>query len=123
MKKIALIPARTGSTRLKLKALCEINGESLLGIALKKAKLSNIFDEVVCLGDSYDFKKIALNCGAKYISRDIKNSSNTSKSDEVIFEAINRTNPDYIFWLNLTHPFTKISTIKKSVNPKMVIRE
>ena len=122
MNNIALIPVRSGSTRLKLKALEEIEGETLLSITLKKATNSHLFDEVVCLGDSAIFQQIAEKNNVSYYQRSDENASNNAKSDEVILEAINKIKPDNIYWLNLTHPFTSLATIQKVVqildNPK-----
>ena len=59
MKNIAFIPARIGSTRLKKKALVKINKETLLSLTIKKTILSNSFDEIICLGDSDEFKYIS----------------------------------------------------------------
>ena len=50
MKNIAFIPARIGSTRLVKKALAKIRNETLLSIAIKKAILSNSFDEIILKG-------------------------------------------------------------------------
>ena len=48
MKNVAFIPVRSGSTRLKLKALEKIGDESLLSIALKNYFISiiNLKDEL-----------------------------------------------------------------------------
>ena len=48
MKIIAMIPARLGSQRLKQKNLQLIHGEALIAHAIRKAKLSNVFDEICC---------------------------------------------------------------------------
>ena len=115
MKNIAFIPARIGSTRLVKKALAKIRNETLLSIAIKKAILSNSFDEIICLGDSNQFKSISNEHNIKYIDRDPNTATNEAKADEVVNEIILNTNADNIFWINLTHPFTSVNTIKSSV--------
>ena len=57
MKKkiIALIPARSGSERLKDKNIKNINGKPLLYYSIKSALKSKIFDEVVVSTDSKNF--------------------------------------------------------------------
>lgn len=114
MKNIAFVPVRSGSTRLKLKALSKVQNQTLLSIALKKAIKSNIFDKVVCFGDREEFKEIALENGIEYYDRKPLNASSNAKSDEVVLEAIEKTNSKNIFWINITHPFTQISTIQKA---------
>lgn len=116
MKNVAFIPVRSGSTRLKLKALEKIGDESLLSIALKKAKLANVFDEIICMGDSDSFKEISHKNKIKYYERESINASNSASSEEVVLEAIKKTNGDFIYWINITHPFSKISTIKSVVD-------
>ena len=58
-KIIAMIPARAGSQRLKLKNLAIINGKPLVYYAIKAAKKSKIFDKIVL---STDDQKIIKRC-------------------------------------------------------------
>jgi len=115
MKNVAFVPVRSGSTRLRLKALAKVKNETLLSIALKKAIKSNVFDEVLCIGDSDQFEEIALKNEVKYFEREPFNASNNAKSDEVVLEAIKKIKSNNIFWINITHPFTKLNTIQKAV--------
>ncbi len=116
MKNIAFIPVRSGSTRLKLKALEKVGGESLLSLALKKAKLTNIFDQIICMGDSESFREISQINNITYYERELINATNIASSEEVVLEAIKKTKGDFIYWINITHPFSKISTIKSIVD-------
>ena len=115
MKNVAFVPVRSGSTRLQLKALAKVQNETLLSIALKKATKSKLFDQVVCIGDNKDFKDIALKNGVQYYDRKPLNATSNARADEVVLEAIEKTNSKNIFWVNITHPFTQISTMKKVV--------
>ena len=115
MRNIAFVPVRSGSTRLKLKALSKVQNETLLSIALRKAIKSNVFDKVICLGDRIEFKDIAQENGIEYYERKTSTASNNAKSDEVVLEAIEKTNSKNIFWINIINPFTQISTIQKAV--------
>tara|TARA_A100001011_G_scaffold400789_1_gene518862 strand:- start:10323 stop:11018 length:696 start_codon:yes stop_codon:yes gene_type:complete len=114
MKNLAFVPVRSGSTRLKIKALSKVQNETLLSLALKKAIKANIFDKVVCIGDRKEFKEIALENGIEYYDREPFNASSDAKSDEVVLETIEKINSKNIFWINITHPFTQISTIQKA---------
>ena len=114
MKNVAFVPVRSGSTRLKLKALSKVQNETLLSIAIRKAIKSNIFEKVVCIGDRKEFKEIALENGVEYYDRDPVNASSNAKSDEVVLEAIEKINSKNIFWINIINPFTQISTIQKA---------
>ena len=113
---IAFVPARKGSTRLKSKALCEIDGKSLLEIALEKCKVANVFNEIVCLGDDTKFKQISDKLQVEYINRNTINASNDAKSDEVVNEVINCKSSHTITWVNLTHPFTSLESIKSVID-------
>ena len=114
MENVAFVPVRSGSTRLQLKALAKVQNETLLSIALKKAIKSNLFDEVVCFGDKKEFKDIAIKNGVQYFDRTPLNATSSAKSDEVVLEAIEKTDSKNLFWINITHPFTKISTLQKA---------
>ncbi len=61
MKKkiIAMIPARAGSQRLKLKNLAIINGKPLVYYAIEAAKKSKVFDKIVLNSDSDLFRPIS----------------------------------------------------------------
>ena len=113
MKNVAFVPVRSGSTRLQLKALSKVQNETLLSIALKKAIKSKLFDQVVCIGDKKEFEDISIKNGVKYYDRKPLNATSDAKSDEVVFEAIEKTNAKNIYWINITHPFTQISTMQK----------
>ncbi len=115
MKNIAFIPVRSGSTRLKKKALSYIQEDTLLSIAIKKSIKANCFDEVICMGDSDEFRKISFENDIKYIERDPLTASNDASADQVVNEIIQKTSSDNIFWVNITHPFTKIETLDKAV--------
>lgn len=51
-KRICIIPARGGSTGLPGKNLKRINGETLVGLALRKAVACDLFDQVILSSDS-----------------------------------------------------------------------
>ncbi len=113
---IAFVPARKGSTRLKSKALCEIDGKSLLEIALEKCKAANIFNKIICLGDDTQFKEISGKHNVHYINRNSINADNNAKSDEVVNEMINCESSHTITWVNLTHPFTSLESIRSVID-------
>ena len=63
-KSIALIPARSGSKRIKDKNIKLLNGHPLIAYTIRAAIDSKIFDKVVCVTDSKKYKKIAEKYGA-----------------------------------------------------------
>ena len=56
---LAIIPARGGSKGIKLKNLKKINGLSLVGHAIEKAKLSKYIDNIIVSTDHEKIKKEA----------------------------------------------------------------
>ncbi len=56
---IAMIPARLGSTRLKIKNLALLNGRPLISYTINAAKESNIFTRIVVNSDDELFAEIA----------------------------------------------------------------
>ena len=65
MKKIALIPARSGSVRVPHKNIYNLCGHPLLGYTIHAALRSEVFDEVLVVTDSNKYKVIAESYGAK----------------------------------------------------------
>ena len=64
-KSVALIPARSGSKRVKNKNILRINNHPLLAYAITNALKSKIFDRVICVTDSPRYSKIAKKYGAE----------------------------------------------------------
>ena len=69
MKKIAVIPARSGSQRLPRKNYKDFNSRNLVEIARDKCLASGIFDEVVISSDDPFFEEL-INCNkVKFLKR------------------------------------------------------
>ena len=64
-KAVALIPARSGSKRIKDKNILKINGHPLLAYTIRVALNCKIFDRIVCVTDSKKYAKIAEKYGAE----------------------------------------------------------
>lgn len=65
MKKIALIPARSGSKRVPHKNISLLEGHPLLAYSITSALNSQIFDAVICATDSDLYGEIATYYGAE----------------------------------------------------------
>lgn len=79
MKKIAVIPARSGSKGLKDKNIKEINGKPLLAYAIEAAQKSGIYDCIHVSTDSGCYAKIAEQYGAEVpFLRNAEMSSDTA---------------------------------------------
>lgn len=64
MKRIAIIPARSGSKGLKDKNIKELNGKPLLAYSIEAALDSKQFDKVFVSTDSQIYADIAIQYGA-----------------------------------------------------------
>jgi CMP-N,N'-diacetyllegionaminic acid synthase len=64
-KIIALIPARSGSKRIKDKNIKKLGGHPLIAYSIRAALDCEIFDSVVCATDSELYSEIAIHYGAE----------------------------------------------------------
>jgi len=88
--KIAIIPARQGSKRIKEKNIKTFLGKPIIAHVIKKVLSSKLFDYVVVSTDSLKIKKISIKHGAKvFFLRPKKISSDKAKTQVVIKHALN----------------------------------
>lgn len=89
MKRIAIIPARSGSKGLKDKNIKELNGKPLIAYSIDAALESKQFDKVFVSTDSQKYADIAIEYGADAsFLRSEKNSSDLAGSWDVVREVI-----------------------------------
>ena len=62
---IAIIPARGGSKRIKIKNIKNFCGKPIIAYSIQTAKESNLFDRIIVSTDSKKIAKIALRYGAE----------------------------------------------------------
>lgn len=65
MKCIALIPARSGSQRITHKNIKQLSGHPLIAYTICAALESGVFEDIVCVTDSYEYAEIAKHYGAE----------------------------------------------------------
>lgn len=117
MKKIAIIPARSGSKGLKDKNIIDLCGKPLMAYSIEAAISTNLFEKIIVSTDSYRYGEIAAEYGADVIYRD-ENLSNDSASTYVVIEdLINKINiqPDYLVLLQPTSPMRNCKHIMEAV--------
>ncbi len=83
LMKIAMIPARMGSQRLKRKNLRELNGVPLITRAIRKCISANIFDEIYVNSEHPAFGEIASKEGVNFHRRPEKLADNTATSEDL----------------------------------------
>ncbi len=113
----AMIPARYGSTRLKMKNLALINGKPMISYAIEAAKDSGVFDKVLVNSEHDVFRQIADRYQVDFYHRPEDLGSSQAKSDSVVADFM-RAHPeaDIIVWVNSTSPFQTGDEVAEVVN-------
>ncbi len=118
--KIAIIPARKNSKRIKNKNIKNFYGKPIISYAIKYAKESKLFDRIIVSSDSKKIIKIAKNFGAEApFVRPKKFSTDKALTIDVIKHAIKwlkekQINPKYICCIYPASPLLKAEDLKKS---------
>lgn len=113
---VAMIPARIGSTRLKMKNLALINGKPLISYAIEAAKASGVFSRVVVNSDNKIFTEIAKRYGVDFYLRLAELGSSTTKSDNVVYDFMAKHPSDIVAWVNPTSPLQTGDEIRDVIN-------
>lgn len=109
----AMIPARIGSQRLRVKNLCLVNGRPMLSYAISAAVESRCFDKVSVNSDHPIFEGVAVKYDADFYQRDQTLGSSDTKSDEVVADYFKaHPSADILFWVNSTSPFQSAGEIR-----------
>lgn len=118
MKKIAIIPARSGSKGLKDKNILNLGGKPLIAWTIESAKKSECFDRIIVTTDSEEYGDICKRYGADVIYRSKETSTDTASMYEVIkelFDKINIDEYDYFALLQPTSPLRNEVHIKEAI--------
>ena len=113
---VAMIPARHGSQRLKLKNLVNLGGKPLINHVIESAKKSKIFDRIVVNSDSKIFSKVAKNNNIEFYLRPKMLGKSLTRSDDVVFDFCKKYKSDIIVWLNPICPFQPAQEIREVIN-------
>lgn len=120
MRKIAVIPARSGSKGLKDKNIIGLNGRPLMHYTIKAALDSGCFDEVMVSTDSPEYARIAKECGASVpFLRSNDTSGDCAGSWDVIREVLRGyaelgKSFDYVAMLQPTSPLRDATDIAEA---------
>lgn len=118
MKKIAIIPARSGSKGLKDKNIIDLCGKPLIAYTIEAAIQSGVFSRVIVSTDSEHYAEISRNYGAEVMMRG-ETLSNDKATTYMVLEDIlkNRLSEriDYFVLLQPTSPLRNATHIKEAV--------
>jgi len=113
----AMIPARFGSTRLKLKNMALINSKPMISYSINAAIESRVFDKISVNSDHNIFKKIAKRYGVSFYLRPKDIGTSSAKSDSVVYDFIKKhPDADIVVWVNPIAPLLTSSDIKDTVD-------
>lgn len=118
MTNIAFIPVRGGSKSIPLKNIKLLNGRPLVFWTAKAADEAACIDKVVIATDSTEIKNTVLDFKLNKLSvydRDEVNAQDTSSTESVMLEYINKSNllsEDYIFLIQATSPLLNFRHIE-----------
>jgi len=120
MKKVAFIPARSGSKRVPGKNIRSLAGHPILAYTVRAAIESEVFDSVICATDSNEYADIARYYGAEVpFLRDVSISGDKSPDIEWVtwlLGELAKTGREYDIFsiLRPTSPFRLPQTIQRA---------
>ena len=116
---ICLIPARSGSKRLKNKNILNFFGKPVISISIETAVKSKLFDKVVVSTNSNKIAGISKKYGASILFKRPKKISNDHASDQDVIEhfinymKIQNLKIRFLCYIYPINPLLKVSTLKK----------
>ena len=111
----AMIPARIGSTRFKMKNLAMLNGKPMIAYAIIAALSSKVFDRIIVNSDSEVFRPIAEEYGAEFYLRPDYLGGSLVKSDDVVRDFIKKYPSDIVVWENPIAPLQTVEDIRNTI--------
>jgi CMP-N,N'-diacetyllegionaminic acid synthase len=110
-KIVAMIPARLGSQRIKLKNLRYLGDKLLSQWVAEACKDTGIFDGIYINSDADIFEEIAVDSNINFYKRPTYLANNDATNDGFGLDFINNIDCDILVQVNPTSPFTKAQDI------------
>ena len=121
MKIVSIIPARGGSKEIPNKNIIDVNGKPLLSYSIE-ASLNSKVDETWVSSDSKDIGKVAIDCGARFITRDKKLADDIIMPDATLYDFKYRVDFDVLVFIQPTSPMIKSEYINQGID-KLISEE
>ena len=112
MKRIAIIPARSGSKGLKDKNIIDLCGKPLIAYSIEAAFNTKLFDKVIVSTDSDTYAEISRRYGAEVFMRG-ENLSNDNATTYMVIEDILKNHMIILFFSNLLPHYVMQSILKR----------
>jgi CMP-N,N'-diacetyllegionaminic acid synthase len=123
---LALIPARSGSERVRDKNVRPLAGHPLLAYAIASARQSGVFDRVVCSTDSGKIAEVAQRYGAEVpFLRPTELATSTSPDIEWITHALAQLGEHYDLFgiVRATNPFRGGDVLRRGLDQLLTTPE
>ena len=113
MKKIAVIPVRSGSKRLPKKNYKNFNSRNLAEIARDKCLAAGIFDKVIISSDDPFFENLVNSDEVQFLKRKEDLANDEATTDMVVdFFFKELPSSETILWVNSVSPLQQVQDIK-----------
>jgi CMP-N-acetylneuraminic acid synthetase len=113
--RIAIIPARMGSQRLKQKNLRLLGGIPLITRAIRKCRAAGVFDQIWVNSEHPAFAQIAADEGVMFHQRPTELGSHTATSEEYIAEFLEKRPCEYLFQVHSIAPLLTVDEVRRFV--------
>lgn len=111
----AMIPARIGSTRFRMKNLAILEGKPMIAYAIIAAIESKMFNRVIVNTDSEKFRKLTDEYRAEFYLRPKYLGESTVQSDDVVEDFMHEYPADIVVWLNPIAPLQTTEDIRNTI--------
>ena len=117
MKRLAIIPARSGSKGLRNKNIIDLCGKPLMAWSIEAATQTGLFEKVLVSTDSEHYADIARQWGADVMMRGEAQSSDTATTYDVMEDLLGRLteNYDYFMQLQPTSPLRSAKHVREAI--------
>lgn len=117
MKRLAIIPARSGSKGLKDKNIIDLCGKPLMAYSIEAALQTGLFDKVIVSTDSELYADIARQWGADVMMRGEAQSNDKATTYDVLVDLLARMDEEYDYFtlLQPTSPLRNTTHVKEAV--------
>lgn len=112
----AIIPCRSGSTRVKNKNLKKFADSSLLEIKIEQLKRISGLDEIIVNSNDEQALEVARNHGVSVVKRDDYFATNSISANDYYVNVAENCDSDYILFCTVTSPMLEDDSIKKMVD-------
>jgi CMP-N-acetylneuraminic acid synthetase len=121
IKVVALIMARSASTRCPNKLLRKFGNTTIIDIALNKLNKMDFVDErILAVAEDVFIEKLKEYPNVNLYKRTMESVSKGHPPLKVRYEHYYKINADYVMFFNPCHPFVRLDTLKDAVN---IVRE